>query len=72
MNKIIKSKKRTEEKKLRVNKTEKNNVLAFKAPDKAKVHPFKNFIESKQNENKFSNQSHKPSTHNIPYRKKAV
>lgn len=55
------------------NTNAKGNVLAFKALEKAKpkAHPFANFIQSKQNENKFINSAFKPTMQNVPYRKKA-
>lgn len=60
------------EKSVSMNKKNKVVELSKFARPKPKAHPFANFIENKQMENKFSNQSQKPSMQNIPYRKKAV
>lgn len=66
-----KTKKRKEKS---VSKSSKNKVVELSqfARPKPKAHPFANFIENKQMENKFLNQSQKSSMQNIPYRKKAV
>lgn len=56
-------------------KSNQNNVVGIKSllnKQKPKAHPFASFIETKNSESKLNNQSYKPSTQNIPYRKKAV